>query len=372
MLDADPVTPGPPGRVARVRAALRAHPLAVTLVSSLAVTAVLAYVLWDMRDDFVAALGDASLAVLAAAAALQIVWLLFRSEAWHVCVEAAGGSVSRRRLYRASAIGYLGNLVNSSIGVGMRIAALRKTAPEECPKVGTLVTAEMPIIVIEIGLAAICSFTLIGPLGLAWWWPLVFLAVGGGFVVGLTRLSRRRTKGFWNGLAVMRGLGHRNRIIGLTMLATGAQVLRNYLVLRGLGVDITVLDSVALLIGTAAVGLLPIGPTTGVATAVLILGSNGEAVVAAAGALLTATGAVGALCFAGWALLDRLRPSARREAPAPLGPAPGGATLPASMSAAAAATPPARTANEPAPLASAAEAPVVGAGQPALPEAPRA
>ena len=40
----------------------------------------------------------------------------------------------------------------------------------------------------------------------------------------------------------------------------------------------------------------------------LILGSNGVAVVAAAGALLTATGAVGALCFAGWALADRLRP----------------------------------------------------------------
>jgi hypothetical protein len=41
---------------------------------------------------------------------------------------------------------------------------------------------------------------------------------------------------------------------------------------------------------------------------VLILGSNGVAVVAAAGALLTATGAVGSLLFAGWAAADRLRP----------------------------------------------------------------
>jgi hypothetical protein len=31
---------------------------------------------------------------------------------------------------------------------------------------------------------------------------------------------------------------------------------------------------------------------------------------AAAGALLTATGALGAVCFASWALVDRLRPSA--------------------------------------------------------------
>ena len=49
------------------------------------------------------------------------------------------------------------------------------------------------------------------------------------------------------------------------------------------------------------------GPTLGAATAVLILGSNGVAVVAAAGALLTATGACGSLLFAGWAFLDRLR-----------------------------------------------------------------
>ena len=188
-----------PGRFARFRAQLSRHPLAITVACSLAVTAILAYVLWDMRDDFVSALGDASLLVLGAAAVLQVVWLIFRSEAWHVCVEAAGGSVSRRRLYRASAIGYLGNLVNSSIGVGMRIAALRKTAPDECPKVGTLITAEMPIIIVEICLAAVCSFTLIGPLGLAWWWPIVFLVVAGGAIVAMTRSRRSGRRGSGTG-----------------------------------------------------------------------------------------------------------------------------------------------------------------------------
>ena len=81
------------------------------------------------------------------------------------------------------------------------------------------------------------------------------------------------------------------------------------LVLHGLGVPISVFDAVALLIASAALGILPLGPTLGAATAVLILGKNGVAIVAAAGALLTATGAVGALCFAAWALADRLRPS---------------------------------------------------------------
>jgi hypothetical protein len=67
-----------------------------------------------------------------------------------------------------------------------------------------------------------------------------------------------------------------------------------------------VFDSTALLIGLAVVGLLPVGPSLGAGTAVLILGTNGVAASAAAGALLTATAAGGALCFAAWALADRL------------------------------------------------------------------
>ena len=280
------------------------HPVAVTLVCTLAVTAALVYGLWDKREDFSDAIGSASWAILAAAAALQVVWLVARSEAWHVCVGAAGGDVDRRRLYRASAVGYLGNLFNSHVGMGVRIAALRRSSPRDSPNISTLITAEMPIIVVEIALAAICSFTLIGPLGLAWWAPVIFLAVAAAIFYAVTKLSRGKRHGFWAGLGVMRGLRSRWLIIGLVMFATGGQVVRNWVVLQGLGVDVSVFDAMALLIGAAVVGLLPVGPTLGVTTAVLILGSNGVAVTAAAGALLTATGAVGALLFAGWALAD--------------------------------------------------------------------
>jgi hypothetical protein len=74
-------------------------------------------------------------------------------------------------------------------------------------------------------------------------------------------------------------------------------------------VDSSVLDGTALLIGVAVIGLLPVGPSLRAAAAVVILGANGVAATAAAGALLTATGALGALWFASWALVDRLRPS---------------------------------------------------------------
>ena len=252
---------------------------------------------------------DLGLAIL-----LQVIWLIARSEAWLVCVDAAGGSVNRRRLYRASSVGYLGNLFNSHIGMGVRIAALRRSAPKESPTSPPDHRRDADHrdrdraggdLLVHPG----------RPLGLPWWLPLVFVGAGAAIVGAITRLSRGHREGFWKGLAVMRGLGMRNRIIALVVFATGAQVVRNWLVLEGLGVDVTVLDSVALLIGTAVLGLLPVGPTLGVATAIFILGTNGVAVVAAAGALLTATGAVGAVCFASWALLDWMRRSQRSPVP---------------------------------------------------------
>jgi uncharacterized membrane protein YbhN (UPF0104 family) len=292
--------------LARARAWARRHSALVTVIGSLVVAAALVVGLWNKRDDFVTALQSASAKVLIGAVGLQVVWLIARSEAWHVCVEAAGGTAGRRLLYRAAALGYLGNLFNSNFGLAVRIAALRRTAPADSPNPSVLIAAELPIVVIEIALAALLSFTLIAPVGLPWWAAVAFLGGATLVIAGMGRFIRHRREGFWSGLEVLRGLQSRNTIIALVMFATGAQVVRNFVVLQGLGVHISVLDAIALLIAAAAIGLLPVGPTLGAATAVLILGSNGVAVVAAAGALLTATGAAGALCFAGWALADRV------------------------------------------------------------------
>jgi uncharacterized membrane protein YbhN (UPF0104 family) len=279
------------------------------ILFAVAVAAALIVGLYSKREDFATSLGAASLWILGIAAVLQILWIVLRSEAWHVCVEAAGGTVGRRRLYGAAGIGYLGNLLNPQVGLAVRITALRRAAPADSPTAPALLTAELPIVVIEIAFAAIFSFTLIGPLGVPFWVPLIALAAAAAIMAGVSAISRRRRHGLWKGLAVMRGLRSRNRIIALTAFAVSLQVLRNWLVLKGIGIDISVFDATALLIAAAAIGLLPVGPSLGVATAVLILGTHGVAASAAAGALLTATGAIGALCFASWALFDRARGS---------------------------------------------------------------
>jgi uncharacterized membrane protein YbhN (UPF0104 family) len=295
----------------RLRRWLHCHHAAVTIAGSLLVAGALVLGLWGKRTDFATALQLAPLWILAAAILLHIAWLVARSEAWHVCVGAAGGKVSRRRLYRAASVGYLGNIFNGQFGLAVRIAALRRSAPRESPAPSVLIAAELPIVVVEVSLAALASFTLVGPLGVPWWVPLLCLAFGLTVVAGLSRVARDRREGFWKGFAVMRGLQGRSSIIALIVFAVCAQIARNWLVLQGIGVDSSVLDATALLIGVAVIGLLPVGPSLGAAAAVVILGANGVAATAAAGALLTATGALGALCFASWALVDRLRPSAR-------------------------------------------------------------
>jgi uncharacterized membrane protein YbhN (UPF0104 family) len=279
---------------------------ALTVLGSIAAIAALAFVLAGRWDEFVLALAGAPLGILALAAAMQVASLLTRSESWHVCVRAAGGTVSRRRVYRAASVGYAGNIVNGQLGFAMRIAALRRNAPTECPKTLALATTEVPILIVEGSLAALFSFTLVAPLGLPWWVPIVAFATMFGVLVGVRSVARHRLRGWWSGLAVMRETGPRTTVIALVTLGICFQIARNWLLLRAVGVDASVFDATAVIIAVAFLGTLPLGPSTGASGMVLILGAGGVAAVAAAGVLLTATGAAGALAYAAWALADRL------------------------------------------------------------------
>ena len=237
---------------------------------------------------------------------LQIVALLARSEAWHLSIEAAGGSVERRVLYRASSVQVLGSVFNGQLGVAARITALRRSSPSDCPHVPTLIAAEFPILAVEATLAALASFTLVGPLGLPWWAPAIGVAALVTVSAGLRRLALRTGRELWRGLAVLRSVGGGGRVVGFVLVAVVSQILRNWMLLHAVGVDASLLDSVALLIAVVVLGQLPVGPTAGAAAAVLILGGDGVAAAAAAGLMLTVTGTIGGLCFAGWGGADRL------------------------------------------------------------------
>ncbi len=287
----------------------------LTIVCSLATAGVLILLLNGRREEFTTALESASAWVLVVAGLGQIVALVSRSEAWHVTIEAAGGSVPRRLLFRATSMQVIGGVINGHLGVAARIAALRRSSPEVCPQVPTLIAAEFPILAIEAMLAALTSFTLVGPLGLPWWSPLVALLVFGVLSAGLRQLALRKGRQVWKGLAVLRSLRGGTRVFGFVLIAVFAQVLRNWLVLHAVGVDASLFDAIAVLIAVVTLGQLPLGPTAGAAASVLILGGDGIAAAAAAGVLLTVTGTLGGLVFAGWAGADSLWAAARRRGP---------------------------------------------------------
>jgi uncharacterized membrane protein YbhN (UPF0104 family) len=284
----------------------------IIIAGSLASAALLVLVLGGRRDDFAAAFSGAPLPVLGVCVLLQVVALLSRSEAWHLSIQAAGGTVARRALYRASSMGILGSVVNGQLGVAARIAALRHSSPDVCPQVPTLIAAEFPILAVEGTLAALTSFTLVGPLGLPWWLPLILVAVVGAVSAGLRHLGLRTGRELWRGLQALRRLSHGSRLVGFVILAVFAQIFRNWMLLHAVGVDASFFDAIAVLIAVVTLAQLPVGPSVGAAAAVLILGQEGVAAAAAAGLLMTVTGTLGGIGFLAWAGADRLWFKARR------------------------------------------------------------
>jgi uncharacterized membrane protein YbhN (UPF0104 family) len=316
----DPISPSrrapsarpPAGLVGALRDFGRRRRGLITVVGSLATAAVLAWLLAGKRQQFADAISNASAAVLAVTALLQIVALVARSEAWHLTIRAAGGTVGRRVLYRASSMQVLGSVVSGQVGVAARIAALRRSSPTVSPQVPTLIAAEFPIYAVEATLAALASFTLVVPLGLPWWLPIIGIAVIGTASAGLRHLASRKGRELWKGLAVLRTLGGGSRVVGFVLMAVFAQIFRNWLLLHAVGVDASFFDAIAVLIAVVTLGQLPVGPSVGAAAAVLILGRDGVAAAAAAGVLMTVTGTIGGLCFAAWAGADRIWDASRR------------------------------------------------------------
>jgi uncharacterized membrane protein YbhN (UPF0104 family) len=276
----------------------------LSVLGMAAVTSALVVVLAGRRGQFTTALHSLPVWLLVSAVLLQIVALLSRTEAWNVCIRATGATVTRRVLYRSAGVGYLASVLNGSLGLAARLTSLRRSAPDTSPRVPALLAAEVPIISVEVALAAIFSFTLVSAIGAPWWVPVIAVALALTAVLALRRVSERRRVGLWSGLAVMRS--GRERMIALVLLSICCQIARNYFVLRGIGAHISLFDAIALLIAMFTLGQLPIGPSLGAAATVLILGAHGVATAAAAGVLLTVTATFGSLLYAAWAVTDRL------------------------------------------------------------------
>ena len=165
----------------------------------------------------------------AIAAVLHLAVAGHASEAWNFCMRTAGGSTPRRVVFRAAGVGALASVLSAQLGVATRIGALRRTAPHDHPAAPALVAAEVPIVAVEATLAALFTFTLIGPLNLPPWTPAAGDRRMIGVLLGLRALARRRR----SGLLARPGRGARaarpRTPVALVVLGILAQIARNWL-----------------------------------------------------------------------------------------------------------------------------------------------
>jgi hypothetical protein len=287
--------------------------VAVTALATIAAFGGLAFVLAARSGQFSTAMLAAPIWLLLLAALLQLTSLVTRSEAWNFCMRAAGGSTPRRVVFRAAGIGALASVLSAELGVATRIGTLRRTAPQTSPRLVTLAAAEVPIVAVEAMLAALFMFTLVGPLNLPRWVPLVVIAGMLAVIGGLHRLARARRTGLWLGLAALRELRGRERLVALVVLGVLAQIGRNLLVLHAVGVNTSIFNAIAVLIVSVSLSPLPVGAGVGATATVLILGAHGLAATAAGGVLLTVTGTAAAICYAAWACGDHAFAGLRRR-----------------------------------------------------------
>jgi len=291
------------------------HRVVATVLVTVAVFAAVAFVLAGRRGQFSTALLAAPIWLLLLAALLHVTALVTRSEAWNFCMRAADGTAPRRVVFRAAGLGALASVLSAQLGVATRIGALRRTAPDSCPRIATLAAAEVPIVAVEAMLAAVFMFTLVGPLHLPVWVPVLVIAAMLGGLACLRRVALRRRSGLWLGLAALRQLRGREKLVALVVLGVLAQIVRIMLVLHAVGVNTSVFNAIAVLIISVSLSPLPLGAGVGATATVLILGAHGLAATAAGGVLLTVTGTAGALCYAGWACGDHALARLRTRPP---------------------------------------------------------
>src|SRR4051794_6425164 len=119
----------------------------------------------------------------------------------------------------------VGSGVKKQLGMAARITALRRSSPDVAPQVPTLIAAEFPIFAVEAMLAALTSFTLVVPLGLPWWLPIVALAVVATLSAGLRHLALRKGRELWRGPPLLRRPRGGAPVLGLVLLAPFAPIL---------------------------------------------------------------------------------------------------------------------------------------------------
>lgn len=279
--------------------------MVVTLAATVAAIVGLAVVLWHHWDEVGRAIETVSLVSFLAITALQVVAYLMRTQAFGMCVRAAGAHTPTGALHGASASTFLANtVVPMYVGGLVRVAMLRRLAGKEGPTVGQMVTADGVSLFLEAVITVALIVVACTQLDVAWWWPVALGAVCVAAGWGVWQARRRLAHREW--VKALNVFDDRMKLVVLTVLLAaviGVQPIRFYVVLHAVGVDVSMLEAVLAFVITSAGAILPVGPgPASVGGVAAVLGHEGLAEAAASGVVLAASAVLAAAVYTGVAL----------------------------------------------------------------------
>jgi hypothetical protein len=272
-------------------------PVALMLVS----LGLLAYFLAPYRHSIRTSLDRASLESLLALTALSCCAMALRTEAWRVCLGAAGRHPPHSHLHAANAGTFAVGLANHYLAPWVKILMLRRMEGEEAAQILQLAAIDLAGGALEVfAAAALLVFTTFR-LGLPWWVPALFICGALGVVVVAAYAQRRYPDHpVIQGLRVLLRRGYRGRVILVFVLVFAVQITRTWIALHivglhGAGFD----DAVLVFVVTGVFGALPSGLTAApIAASLVVVGSKGVGAAAGVGVLLTATLALATVIYA--------------------------------------------------------------------------
>jgi uncharacterized membrane protein YbhN (UPF0104 family) len=274
----------PPGGTSRIRVAIG---IAGALVALGFVVGVIVPRAGEVGD----ALGRVGFGRFVAVVLLGMASMVFRTAAWQVAIDAAGGRVRAHEAHPASAASYVVGLISPYLGVAARIAVIRHRVPDRSPTTYEQIAAETALLVVEGALVGvlllIASWTLEIPLPAALAISIGGLLAAAALVVAARRLAPRR---FGAGLAVARHPQALALVAAALACTLALQMGRVWVALDSVGLDTTLLVVVAVFLASGLGAILPVGTAAAGAAAPLIAaqhGSNSVADATAAGVLLS-------------------------------------------------------------------------------------
>jgi uncharacterized membrane protein YbhN (UPF0104 family) len=272
----------------------------IALIGALVGIGLIAIVIVPRADDVRQALSEVGAGKFVLIVLLGFVSLIFRSGAWQVAIDAAGGRLRLQEAHLGSSTAFAVGLLSPYLGVAARIAVIRDRVPERSPTSAEQVAAESVLIVVEAAivgtLVLLSSWTLDVQLGVA---LLIFLG-GVGAIVATVLLARRfAERRFGAGLAVARQPKPLLLVILCLAATVGTQIARVAVTLGSVGLDTSPLIVIAVYLASGAGAVIPIGTAASGAAAPLLAVHQGGNVsdAAAAGVLLTGSLMVACLAY---------------------------------------------------------------------------